>query len=78
MRRKIDRTPGRLVVGALICLYGGFLLVMAGLVIGALVAPDLGRAVTALGWLALVAVKFLLLAAIFACFDQTPLEKDGT
>ena len=75
-RREIDRTPGRLVVAALICLYGGFLLVVVGIALGELVSHGLGMAMMALGGLALFAIKFLLLAAIFASFDQKPSAKD--
>lgn len=75
-RREIDRTPGRLVVAALICLYGGFLLVVIGIALEELVSHGLGKAVMALGGLAFFAIKLLLLAAIFASFDKKPSAKD--
>ena len=63
-------------VAALICLYGGFLLVVVGIALEELVSPGLGVAVMALGGLAFFAIKFLLLAAIFASFDKKPFSKN--
>ena len=62
-------------VAALICLYGGFLLLVVGIALEELVSRGLGKAVMSLGWLAFFAIKFLLLAAIFASFDKKPSAK---
>jgi hypothetical protein len=72
VRREINRAPGQLVVAALICLYGGFLLVVVGFIIGDLASHDVGDAVTGLGRFSLSAVLFLLLAAIVTSFDKNP------
>jgi hypothetical protein len=72
VQRAINRTPGQLVVAALICLYGGFLLVVVGFIISDLASYELGDAVTGLGRLSLFAVLFLLLAAIITSFDKKP------
>ena len=57
-------------VAALICLYGGFLLVVVGFIISDVASHDLGTAVTGLGRLSLSAVLLLLLAAIVSSFDK--------
>jgi hypothetical protein len=59
-------------VAALICLYGGFLLVVAGFIISDVASHELGDAVTGLGRFSLSAVLLLVLAAIVSSFDKKP------
>jgi hypothetical protein len=70
--REIDKTPGRLIVAALICFYSGIVIGTLGMFLFPIGNGVLSVSLLGFMWFPMTAALFLIFATIFACFDNKP------